>query len=209
MSVISFDIEENNNVINDEKEESLINNSRYEVKNSSSNQINFENPKTKKKFPFLFYIFLFSLIILIGFIIFTLITKLTKKENYTIENMYLKPDISNNEYSNVKFNNGLELLLIKVDENDTAGGIIAFDTGYLDTNYENETEYLKLAFLSLITYEVQNSIKLIDYLGKFDYSIEEHYSFFSFSILNSGFFDYFEKFSQLTYLNPENNDNIY
>ena len=211
MNVIPFDIEENNNVINDEKEDSLINNSRYEVQNSnpSSNQINYENPKNKKKCPFLFYIFLFSLIVLIGFIIFTLITKLTKKENYTIENLYLKPDISNNEYSNVKFNNGLELLLIKVDENDTAGGIIAFDTGYLDTDYENETEYLKLAFLSLITYEVQNSTKLIDYLGKFDYSIEEHYSFFSFSILNSGFFDYLEKFSQLTYLNPENNDNRY
>lgn len=191
MSVISFDIEEHNNAINDEKEESLINNNRYEVKslNPSSNQINFENPKSKKKCPFLFYIFLFSLIILIGFILFTLITKLSKKENYTLDdNIYLKPEISNNNYTTVKFNNGLELLLIKVDENDTAGGIIAFDTGYLDTDYENEVGYLKLAFLSLITYEVKNSIKLIDYLGKFDYSIEEHYSFFSFSILNSGFF---------------------
>lgn len=209
MSVISFDIEEHNNAINDEKEESLINNSRYEVKslNPSSNQINFENPKNKKKCPFLFYIFLFSLIILIGFILFTLITKLSKKENYTLDdNIYLKPEISNNNYTTVKFNNGLELLLIKVDENDTAGGIIAFDTGYLDTDYENEVGYLKLAFLSLITYEVKNSIKLIDYLGKFDYSIEEHYSFFSFSILNSGFFEYLEIFSQLTYLSPENND---
>ena len=212
MSVVSFDIEEDNkNAINDDKE-SLINNSRYEVEGSNrpSNSVNFENPKDKKKYSSLFYIFIFSLIILIVFIIFALITKLSKKENYDIKmDIYLKPNISNNEYTNVKFDNGLELLLIKVDENDTAGGIIAFDTGYLDTDYENETSYLKLAFLSLITYEVQHSTKLIDYLGKFDYSIEEHYSFFSFSILNSGFFEYLEKFAQLTYLSPENNDSRY
>ena len=210
MNVISFDIEEENkNAINDDKE-SLINDNRNEVENpnqySSSNYL--ENPKNKKKYPSLFYIFIFSLVILIGFIIFALIAKLTKKKNYTLEeDIYMKPYISTSQYTNVKFNNGLELLLTKVDENDTAGGIIAFDTGYLDTNYK--PGYLKLAFLSLITYEVQNSPKLIDYLGKFDYSIEEHYSFFSFSILNSGFFDYLEKFSQLTYLSPENNDGRY
>ena len=212
MSVVSFDIEEDNkNVINDDKE-SLINNSRYEVEGSNhpSNSVILQNPKNKKKYSSLFYIFIFSLVILLGFIIFTLITKLSKKENYTLDmEKYLKPNISNSEYTNVKFDNGLELLLIKVDENDTAGGIIAFDTGYLDTDYENETACLKLAFLSLITYEVQNSSKLIDYLGKFDYSIEEHYSFFSFSILNSGFFEYLKKFAQLTYLSPENSDSRY
>ena len=62
MSVISFDIEEHNNAINDEKEESLINNNRYEVKslNPSSNQINFENPKNKKKMSIsVLYFFIF------------------------------------------------------------------------------------------------------------------------------------------------------
>lgn len=210
MSVVSFDVEEDNkNAINDDKE-SLINNSRFEVENSNgpSSSIILGNPKNKKKCPFLFYIFIFSLVILIGFIIFTLIVILSKKENYILkDDIYMKPNISNNNYTNVKFNNGLELLLIKVDENDTAGGIIAFDTGYLDTNYQ--PGYLKLAFLSLITNEVQNSTKLIDYLGKFDYSVEEHYSFFSFSILNSGFFEYLEKFAQLTYLNSDNDEGRY
>jgi len=196
----SFNIEEPKNIKIEENDDLDI---RYKVTNPDLksplilDQNN--NNKKKKKWPILVYVLFFALFILISLIITLIIEKLTKNANYNIdENPYLKPNISNHTYTNIKFDNNLELLLIQVDENDTAGGAIIFDTGYLDTNYK--PGILKLAILSLITDEIQNSEKLHDSLGNFDYSIGEHYSYFSFKILNDGFFNYLEIFAKLTYL---------
>ena len=196
----SFNIEEPKNIKIEENDDLDI---RYKVTNPDLksplilDQNN--NNKKKKKWPILVYVLFFALFILISLIITLIIEKLTKNANYNIdENPYLKPNISNHTYTNIKFDNNLELLLIQVDENDTAGGAIIFDTGYFDTNYE--PGFLKLAILSLITDEIQNSEKLRDFLGNFDYSIGEHYSYFSFKILNDGFFNYLEIFAKLTYL---------
>ena len=145
---------------------------------------------------------LLALLILLFLIVALIIIKIIKVENYsTYENPYLKPEISNHNYTKIIFTNELELLLIQVDENDTAGGAIIFDTGYLDTKYE--PGFVKLAILSLITNDTQNSELLADYLGQFDYSIDEHYSYFSFKILNAGFFQYLEHFAKLTYLEED------
>ena len=176
---------------------------RYEVKsaNRSLCSITIEkNNKPKRKFPLLFYIFLLSFILLIIFLFVTLVVFLSKKEEYEIDNNpFEKPEISNHNYTNIKFKNDLQLILIQVDENDTAGGSIAFNTGYLNNNFK--PGYLKLAFLSLIDeHEMIDTQDLTDFLGEFDYSIDEDYSTFSFKILNAGFFDYLKKFSKLTYL---------
>ena len=178
---------------------------RYEVSNphlSSPFILPNNNNEKKKKCPLLLFALFFALLILICLIISIIIIKIIKKGKYELsENAYLKPDISNHNYTNITFDNKLELLLIQVDENDTAGGAIVFDTGYLDTKYE--PGFLKLAILSLITYEMQKSNSLIDYLGNFEYSIDEHYSYCSFKILNAGFFQYLEIFSKLTYLEDD------
>ena len=198
----SFSIEDNN-IINEENKD-LKN--RFHINNSNLNEPLIYTNNKKKKFPIIIFVFIFALLILIAFILTIIIEYIKKDKNYKTENEpFIKPSISKHNYTNLKFDNGLELLLIKVEENDKAGGAIIFDTGYLDINYE--PGFLKLAFISLIDDDIQNPEKLEDYLGKCTYSIEEHYSYFSFNILNAGFFPYLEIFSRLTYLNE--NDKRY
>ena len=163
---------------------------------------NFRNKK-KEKLPLILYVFFFSLLLLLAFVILVIVLVITKKENYEVHyEPYLKPLISNHNYTQVNFSNGLELLITQVDENDTSGGSISFDTGYLDTKYK--PGYLNLAFLSLISNDTSRKKDLEDYLGNFEYSVDEFYSTFSFSILNAGFFKFLKKFSNLTFL--EEND---
>ena len=179
----SFSIEDNN-IINEENKD-LKN--RFHINNSNLNEPLIYTKNKKKKFPIIIFVFIFALLILIAFILTIIIEYIKKDKNYKTENEpFIKPSISKHNYTNLKFDNGLELLLIKVDENDKAGGAIIFDTGYLDINYE--PGFLKLAFISLIDDDIQNPEKLEDYLGKCTYSIEEHNSYFSFNILNAGFF---------------------
>ena len=199
----SFSIEDNNNIINQENKDI---NDRIHINNSNLNEPLIYTKNKKKKFPIIIFVLIFALLILIGFILTIIIEYIKKEKNYKTENEpFIKPSISNHNYTNLKFDNGLELLLIKVNENDKAGGAIIFDTGYLDNNYE--PGFLKLAFISLIDDDIQNPETLNDYLGNCKYSIEEHYSYFSFNILNEGFFPYLEIFSRLTYLNE--NDSRY
>lgn len=203
----SFNIEDNNTNINilDEENKDLKN--RFLVKNNSNLSEPIIYTKNKnKKFPIIAFVLIFALLILIGMILTLIIEYIKKEKNYKTKNEpFIKPSISNHNYTTLNFDNGLELLLIKVDEDDKAGGAIVFDTGYLDINYE--PGFLTLAFSSLIDNDIQNPEKLEDYLGTCTYSIEEHYSYFYFNILNEGFFPYLEIFSRLTYLNE--NDSRY
>ena len=172
----SFSIEDNKKPIKDEKSD-LIN--RFEVHDYNLKEPLVLKTKKKKKFPLLFYVLIFASLLLLCLIISFIVEYVKKKKNYTLnEDPFLKPNISNHNYTDVKFDNGLELLLIQVDENDVAGGSIIFDTGYLDTNYK--PGFLKLAFLSLLTDDIQKNIKLLDYLGEFNYEVKEHYSYFNF-----------------------------
>ena len=200
----SFDIEDNNKKGMNEESKDLID--RYKVDNTNNLNIPLivKNSK-KRKFPILFYVFIFALLLLLSLIISLIVKYFQKHKNYTIyENIYLKPNISHHNYTNIKFENGLELLLIKVDESDEAGGSIVFDSGFLDTNYK--PGLFELAFISLITDKIEKSTKLNDYLGEFHYSIGEHYSSFNFKILNAGFFAYLQIFANLTFLNEENSN---
>lgn len=190
-------------------EEPKIDKNKYD--NDDRYQVSYPNLKSplllghndKKKCPILFYVFIFTFLMLLILILILIIEIMTRKNYYIVnDNPYLKPNISNHNYTKIRFDNSLELLLIQVDENDTAGGSIIFDTGYLDTTYE--PGFLKLAILFFISDTIQNSHQLIDYLGNFDYSVDEHYSYFSFKILNAGFFQYLEKFAELTFF--EEND---
>ena len=199
----SFNIENENKFINEDNAD-IIN--RYEVDNPELKdsfilqKINLN--KKKQIFPPLFYIFFFSLILLIGVAITYLIEYIIKEKNYTeYKEPYLKPYISHHTYTKYVFDNNLTLLLIQVNQNDLAWGTIAFDTGYLDTKYN--PGILNFAIKSLINYNIREAIELKDYNGDFDSSVDEFYSTISFKIMNSGFSKYLKIFSRLTSLNEE------
>ena len=204
-SIESFNVDTKKEDI-EEKDELIT---RYQVKNNDlKNPLimqNNDNRNRKKKNHLIFYVFIFGLFLLVGsfisFIIILIIKQITYKEYYE---PYSKPSISNHNYTQIIFENGLELLIVKIDENDTAGGSIAFETGYLDRNYE--PGYLKLAMLCLLNDNITKNNILRDYLGDFQFSVDEFYSTFSFKILNAGFFKYLKKFSEITI--PINDDKI-
>ena len=127
----------NNNAIEDD-EGSLIN--RYDVKNNDNyNYNNLLGINEKKKKTLLLYPFILSLLILLTFAVIYLIYffVIRKNQNYIYEfDLIVKPDVSDFNYLNITFNNGLQVLLVQVGINETAGGTIIFDTGYLDTSYE-------------------------------------------------------------------------
>ena len=172
---------------------------RYEVENDE-----FKSPaviKTKRKsknHPFIFFLFIFILIAVIGFAFFLLI-EFIKNENETfyqsLDEPFNKPLVSQHKYRKIIFNNGLELLLVQVDENDTAGGAIVIDSGYNDLNFPRGD--LRFSLYSLVNKEILNSSRLSDYFGEFNYYVEDFYSYYRFQILNDGFFNYLYNFSSI------------
>ena len=192
-------------------------NSRYEV-NDINCQINIADLKINTKsnnklkkincIPYLIFIDIFVIVITIAFAIAYAIINSKYKENYRTydDDIYKKPITLEHNYSRIKFDNGITFVLTKVHFNDTAGGAIAFDKGYLDNEYE--PGHLNLAFTNLIynlkfnnTNKTSDSSQhLYNYLGKIKYSVDEDYSCFFFSILNNGFLEYLKYFSELLYL---------
>ena len=182
-----------------------------------SNDMDIEK-ETKHRFqiPYVIVIAIFVFLITIATIIAYLIVISTYKPNYIYEeNVYLKPKISGHNYSSLTFDNGMKIILTQVHFNDTAGGAISFDKGYLNNNYKQG--YLNLAVLSLID-KIKNGKtekaykQLRNYLGKLDYSVDQEYSTFYFTILNNGFKKYLKYFGELSYLKEQderlNNDYI-
>ena len=150
--------------------------------------------KNKIRLPFIFYIFIFSSILFVGALITLLIIFLNKKPNYDIYNdPYIKPSISEHNYSKLIFHNGLEIVLTQVNYNDSAGGAISFEKGYL--NQEYDPGYLKLVFYSFRNNERNSSRYLIYYMGDSKKATEEFYSTIYFKILNSGFQNYLKNFT--------------
>ena len=190
----------------------------YQVKDINEYNINSPDqnsllqPKKVKEKNYLFNKLVsipFSLYILILIILLLIITFLTYisyvfifevKYNYE-EKAYVKPKYSSQEYSTVTFDNGLKLVLVQTSSDDKAGGVISFDYGYLNTNFE--PGYLRLAFLSLINDNISNSFYLNQYFGEFNYAVEKYYTSFDFSILGGGFQSYLKHFAALTYLKDD------
>ena len=162
-------------------------------------------PKNKKNLPFMLYILIFTAILCLGTLIALIIVLSTYKENYGYEeNIYLKPNISEHNYSRLNFNNGLEIILTQIHYNDTAAGVMTFDTGYLDPKYE--PGFLNLAFLSLRHNNRDNMSYLNEYMGNLNQVSEEFYSSTYFTILNSGFQNFLKNFKD--YANYSLVDNI-
>ena len=179
--------------------------------NNIYREINLKN-KTKviSSIPYLWFVLILTIFLFIVTLIIYLIVISTYNENYTIENnIYLKPKISGHNYSSILFDNGMKIILTQVHFNDTSGGAISFDSGYLDNKYK--PGYLHLALLCLINKlkfgKSEINYKLKNYLGEIYYSIDNDYSSFYFTILNNGFRDYLRYFSELTYL-KENDERI-
>ena len=206
MNIDTFDIDEN----------SIKNNSnaykRYSVEslkeyNLAINDIDEEQENTKnikkeikikKKLPFLVYIFILTAIFLLSTLILFVIVLFSYKENYKKEeNIYLRPSISEHNYSRIIFDNGLEIILIQVHFNDTAGGSITFDTGYLDQKYE--PGFLRLALDSLKFNDINNYKGISEYMAEIYHNSEEFYSSTYFTILNSGFQNFLENFKDNTF----------
>ena len=199
----------NRNILEeDDDEDDLID--RYEVEDKRLTQYNYLlNRKKKKKLPPLFYILIFSILVFLGFFIYFIVMSITKKENYSYELEGIdKPDLSEFKYSTLIFDNKLEVLLVQIGQNDTAGGSIIFDTGYLDSQYEYGD--LKIALNSIVNKtNISNTTPdLADYLGNFEINVDEYYSFFSFSILNDGFFKFLKTFQKLSYKDNDYNKDI-
>jgi hypothetical protein len=186
----------------DEDENDLI--KRYEVEEKKSiNSFYIINKKNKKRLPLLFYVFIFSLLLLIAFIIYFIVTLINKKENFSIDdNPIEKPPLSNYKYSKITFNNGLEVLLVQINENDMAGGSIVFDTGKLDNQFKYINLNSSLRSLDIIN---KTSPDFFDYFGEIKNVADDYHSYISFNILNDGFFKFLKNFTILTYFEKDDN----
>ena len=198
----NVDISPDYNLYENEEDNYIYNNI------NKTNNIDLEK-KIKHKFqiPYVIALVIFVSLITIASVIAYLIVISNYIPNYKYEeNVYLKPKISGHNYSSLTFDNGIKIILTQVDFNDTAGGAISFDKGYLNNNYK--PGYLNLAVLSLIdkikNRKTENAYKqLRNYIGELDYSVDEEYSTFYFTILNNGFKSYLKYFGELSYLKDQ------
>ena len=162
---------------------------------------------TKKIFqlPFMLYIVLLTFLLLLISIIWLIVVYNKYEEYYKFydKDVYLKPKISNHNYSKLVFDNGIEIVLIQVNYDDTAAGVLSFDTGYLDLKYD--PGLLKLALLSMKNTNKKETTELEDYMGSINQVHEEFYSTIYITILNSGFQKYLKNFQDYTaHFNEDN-----
>ena len=149
-------------------------------------------------------ILIFLITIICG-IIYLIISSKYEITYTVVENAYIKPKYSTHNYTSITFENGLKLVLVQVNSNDRAGGAISFDYGYLDNKYN--PGYIKLAFLSLQNYNIQND-DFENYFGEYNYEIGKYYTSFYFQILGGGFKKYLKTFSKLTYIEKDDERRI-
>ena len=174
---------------------------RYEVESfGSKNQIIMKTKKKSNNIPIIFWTFIFSLIGLLIFICIYIIKYLNYKIKYKAFNEpFLKPNVTEYKYKLIKFDNGLELLLVQVDENHKAGGAIVIDSGYNDLTFEKGE--LKSSLYGLISKDFYDSYILEVYFGNFDYYVNDTFSYFRFDVLNDYFFSYLKDFSLVLKIN--------
>lgn len=178
----------------------ILNNSNSNITLKSKN-----SSKKRKIIPYIIFLVILVAIITIAMAIVYVIVIIKYKENYTVEeeNVYLRPKTLEHSYSSMNFQNGIKVVLGQVHYNDTAGGAIAFDKGYLNNEYK--PGYLNLAFTTLINELKYNKSgqafeHLNNYIGEIKYSVDEDYSCSYFQILNNGLLEYLKYFGELLYL---------
>lgn len=187
---------EKNEVNSKEFDYNVAINESYEVNEVNYVSILKTNIKTKRKLPFIVYILIVCSILFLGSLISLIVIYSKYVRNYEVYdgNIYIKPSISEHNYSKLLFYNGLEIVLSQVHYNDSAGGAISFEKGYL--NQEYDPGYLKLVFYSFRHNERSSSRYLNYYMGDSRKSTEEFYSTIYFKILNSGFQNYLTNFTK-------------
>ena len=167
-----------------------------------------QEAKIKKKLPFIIYIFIFSAILFLTTLIVLIYVLCTYKIYYEYkENIYLKPIISEHNYSSLLFDNGLKIILTQVHPNDYAGGALAFEAGYLDSKYK--PGFLNLAVNSLRYNDLDSIRYLNEYMGSLNQSLEEFYTSTYFTIINSGFKSFLNNFKNYTQFTPNENRGEY
>ena len=93
-------------IINDNEEETF----NTENNNISSSIYTSSNSQKKCHMPFIIYILIFTFILFIISIISLILTYNNKEIYYTFEkDIYIKPNISEHNYSKIHFENGLEI----------------------------------------------------------------------------------------------------
>ena len=163
--------------------------------------------KNKCGIPFIIYILILTFIIFLILIITLIIVNSKYKEHYIFqEDIYTKPQISEHNYSRILFNNNIEIILTQVHFNDTAGGALSFENGYLDLRFE--PGFLKLALLCLRKNDANSLTELNDYMGDLKFANEEFYSTLYFTILNSGFQKFLKNFKEYTSYDENNRENL-
>ena len=196
------DIKEDENLIVNEEKDNIIKNINDKNNLNAENAIILKKSIKLKDIPYIIYpAFLSILFLIIYLIIFLAFSSKYKVTYIHEENAYDKPKNASNNYTTLKFENGLKLVLVQVDSEDDAGGAISFDYGYLDNKYD--PGYIKLAFLSLISDDMTKNDTYINYFGKFKWDIGEFYSTFYFQILAGGFQEYLKLFSELIYFKDD------
>ena len=213
MNLMPLDIEEinfnNNNTKPRERYKvesfSLDKEYKLEIKEDLDDDENFMSnfylKKSKKNLPFIIYVLILSGVIFLATIITLIIVYIKYKIYYTVDNdIYLKPSITDHNYTRITFDNQLEIVLVQVDFDDKAGGAITFDTGYLDPKFD--PGFLNVAFLvAFLAYRYNDrntSRYLSEYMGNLNQASEEFYSSTYFTILNSGFQNYLKNFQNYT-----------
>ena len=114
---------------------------RYEVndidENSTQSSFFFRRLRKQNYLPFIFYIFLLTILLFLGLFFLTIFYYLSINPNYiSYDDYYEKPSLSIYNYTKLEFKNGLEVLLVQTGQNEMAAGTITFDTSHLDSRYK-------------------------------------------------------------------------
>ena len=196
---------ENDLIINSENGETTALN--ISINNDISKSIIVKKKIKCKDVPIIIYPLIVSALLFIISLIVLFVIRAKYEITYVYEdNAYIKPKYSSHKYSSITFKNGLKLVLVQVSSDEEAGGAISYDYGYLNNTFD--PGFLKLAFLVLISDNVNNSKPFINYIGEFKYEIEKYYSSFYFKILGGGFQEYLKNLSTLTYLKDDETERL-
>ena len=196
---------ENNLIINSDDSEKATTNISI---NNDKSQSNIVKKTIKcKDIPIIIYPLIVSVLLFIVSLITLFVIRAKYEITYKYEdNAYIKPKYSSHKYSSITFKNGLKLVLVQVSSDEEAGGAISYDYGYLNNTFD--PGLLKLAFLLLISDNVNNSKPFINYVGEFNWEVEKYYSSFYFEILGGGFQEYLKNLSTLTYLKDDETERL-
>ena len=211
--------EENNNLIINKNPSVKSNSTHYSLNELIYSEHNNKKPKKCIKCSFVILFLIILICLAIGLIIYYILL-CREKENFDIFYInWYKNYLNKRDYINYQFDNGLEVMLIHDENFELDGGAIVIDKGYLDYPYDEGIPTFTASLLDY-TFETSEVMRILNnYFGSYLFEIQEHFTYFYFDIINSGFkkflgvfssvlneeriSDYFEK-----YLNESDLENI-